>query len=208
MSGKLHTLATMGRQLVNQCIHPTDVYEGGQEGTRRAMQIRSEDSVAAIKTFMGGSLFATSGEARYGWCKGKNHMRTGADGITTVAVLGPEGAAFKRYDQDQLEETFASICPGILVVDGTEGHQARSLTVGDLKATVSISDNKPPGGEGFMLSLAIGDNEAKDISVKDFFTVSNAVLLRCSCRSRGAPPRRPCPRSSLSSSSRGWRARP
>ena len=55
--------------------------------------------------------------------------------------------------------------------------QARSLTVGDLKATVSISDNKPPGGDGFILSLAIGDNEAKDISVKEFFTVSNAVLL-------------------------------
>ena len=28
-----------------------------------------------------------------------------------------------------------------------------------------------------MLSLAIGDNDAKDINAKDFFAVSNALLL-------------------------------
>ena len=167
----------MGRQLVQACIHPTAVYEGGQEGTRRAIQVGSEEGIAGTKTFVAGSIFAVSASGPFAYCKGKNHLRTSAEGVTTIAVLGPDEATFKRQEQEWLEGTFLYICPGILTFDGAEGHQARSLTVGDLAATVTISDNKPPEGELFMLSLAIGDNEAKDISAKDFFAVSNAVLL-------------------------------
>ena len=167
----------MGHQLVAKCIHPTDVYEGGQEGTRRAVQLGSEESVAGTKNYLAGSIFAASESGPFAYCKGKNHLRTSAEGVTTISVLGPDEASFKRHEQEQLEGAFPFICAGILTLDGAEGHQARSLTVGGLGATVTISNNKPPEGELFVLSMAIGENEAKDISVKDFFAVSNAVLL-------------------------------
>ena len=60
----------MGRQLVAKCIHPTDVYDGGQEGTRRAVQLGSEESVAGTKNYLAGSIFAASESGPFAYCKG------------------------------------------------------------------------------------------------------------------------------------------